>query len=542
MALTTLTGAARPLYHRPRLAASPARPIGRLYRWVAPPLREVARLSPKRAGSSSAVESDFGTILNTVTYRLRVVWWVAELRRSVLCGLVAGCIVSVLLQLAGRAPWPGAIVALIAAMGVAVGGVRAVPDPAAAAKFLDHELDLKEQLATALELRAPSSTQARSPLGAAVQRGAASAAHAASNQWSVRQASAGKEWSITAVLLIVIALIGIAPFAGGGQVRPTSAPLSGGGGASSTASIVPTGPAGAETLAVQVAVVSAPSAGTSSSNKSGAVAVPKARATVVTSGALGQGVGQPSAPTQTPNSASKAVGKATPVTAPHAVPLIQGNQSFLPTSPSAKGKTNGTFTGAPKKSTQSPGPLGSLAGGSSSKGESGPSTNGKGNSAQGKGAAGKGAGTSSAGKQGAGAAQPGNCAIFYGCNTLNPKALAAPGLVTGKGRFTGQGGKGGQTSGHSAGAPIKPSTAKVSAPPSQSKQLTISSTYGSNKNSGARAQQVQGHNGAGTSRQTTVTAGADSGQSVDYVAPDANIQQPSENGIVSRYFGAPTAS
>jgi hypothetical protein len=542
MALTTLTGVARPLHHRPRLAASPAHPLGRLYRWVAPPLREVARLTPKRAGSSSAVDGDFGTILTTVTYRLRVVWWVAELRRSAVCGLVAGCILSVLLELAGRAPWPGAFVAVIVAIGVAIWGGRALPDPAASAKFLDHELDLKEQLATALELRTPSSTQARSPLGAAVQRGAASAAHAAANGWSVRPASLGKEWSVAVLLLIVIALIGIAPFSGGGQVRPTSVPLSGGGDASSTASVVPTGPAGAETLAVQVAVVSAPSADTSSSNKAGAVAVPKARATVVTSGALGQGVGQPSAPTQTPNSTSKAVGKATPVTAPHAVPLIQGNQSFLPTSPSAKGKSNGTFTGAPKKSTQSPGALGSLAGGTSSKGESGPSANGKGNSAQGKGAAGKGAGTSSAGKQGTGAAQPGNCAIFYGCNTLNPKAVTAPGLVTGKGQFTGQGGKGGQTSGHAAGAPIKPSTAKASTPPTQSKQLTINSTYGSNKNSGERAQQVQGHNGAGTSRQTTVTAGADSGQSVDYVAPDANIRQPSEAGVVSRYFAAPASS
>jgi hypothetical protein len=132
--------------------------------------------------------------------------------------------------------------------------------------------------------------------------------------------------------------------------------------------------------------------------------------------------------------------------------------------------------------------------------------------------------------------------LNYACSKLNPNALTAPGLITGKGQFTGQGGAGGQTAGHAKGAPLTPSKAKPSTPSAQSKQLTISSSYGSNKASGEHAQQVQGHNGAGTSQQTTVTPGADSGQTVDYVPPDANIVQPSEAGIVGRYFVASSPS
>ena len=86
------------------------------------------------------------------------------------------------------------------------------------------------------------------------------------------------------------------------------------------------------------------------------------------------------------------------------------------------------------------------------------------------------------------------------------------------------------------------SKAKTASPTGPSKQLRISSAYGVNKASGKPDRQVQGHNGAGRSQPTTVTPGANSGQTVDYVPPDANIVQPSEAGIVSRYFVPSSAS
>jgi hypothetical protein len=544
MALPIVPARARPSYRQPRLFRSADETAGRLFRWIAPTPSESARLTAKTARTSVGDEGDFGTTLNAFARRLRMVWRVAVLRRSLICGLLIGCVIALPVELAGGTHWLGPIIAVPAALGMAAWAMGAAPTSAGTARFLDHRLNLKEQLATALELSASSSTRARSPLEAAVRREAAKTAHAAANDWSIRHAPAGKEWGLTAALIVAIALIAVAPLSGVGHTGTTPAPLAGGG-VTEITPIVPTETAGSKTFAVQVAVVSAPRTNSTSSGKSGAVAVPKAHATVVNPGALGQSPnqssGQPPAPTQSPSGSAKASSKATPVTGSHSVPLIQGNKGFLPTSPS-KGKSNGTFTNAPTKSAQSPGTLGSLAGGSSTKSTKGPSANGKGNASQGKGVGSRGAGTSSSGKQGTGSAQPGTCSLTYACNKLNPKALTAPGLITGKGHFAGQGGKGGQTSGHAAGAPLKPSTAKPATPPAQSKQLTINSRYGSNKTSGARAQQVQGHNGTGTSQQTTVTAGAGSSQSVDYVAPDANIQQPSEDEILSRYFVAPAAS
>ncbi|MGH2347121.1 MAG: hypothetical protein ACRDG4_17985, partial [Chloroflexota bacterium] len=388
----------------------------------------------------------------------------------------------------------------------------------------------------------------RSPLGSAVRHQAASTMREVSAGWSVRLASAGREWAAGAVLLVLMAVIVVAPFGGHGRVGTASGPSPIGAISEAGTPILPEGPADARALSVQIAVVSTPNAQGTSANKTGA-ALPKTHANVVRPGVLGQashaGTGHSAASPHKAQGNAKGTGKATAANTKHMVPLIQGSKGFLPTSPSSKGQSNGTFTGAPTKAGKgsagatSPG---GTAGASSSKSASGSSAGGKGNASQANGGGKQGTGSGASGKQNIGSHKVTACTLSYACARMNPAAITAPGLITGKGRFTGHGGTGGQTAGNAKGAAPNASKAKSASPTGHSKQLTISSAYGSNKATGKPARQVQGHNGAGTSQPTTVTTGAESGQTVDYVPPDANIVQPSEARIVSRYFVASSSS
>lgn len=120
--------------------------------------------------------------------------------------------------------------------------------------------------------------------------------------------------------------------------------------------------------------------------------------------------------------------------------------------------------------------------------------------------------------------------------------LSKPGLITGKGQFTGTGTPGGKTAGHARGSAPTLGGAKTSLPSTKSHQLSITSAYGPRNAQGQAAKQVEGHNGAGSAEAAVVAAGANGSQIIDYVPPDANLLPPDEDAIVSRYFTSHSSS
>ncbi len=550
MVAPSLSASARQPRVLPR-RSSPAHALGaRSARWLAPALRDTARLTPNAKPVDTAPD-DFRRTLGVFAHHLRNAWLVAVVRRAVICGLAAGVIVALLTAWAGGPPWCGPLLALLVTVGAILWSLSAAPGEAATARFLDYRLNLKEQLATALELSAGSEERARSPLGSALRRTASDTMRAVSSGWSVRAAVAGREWAMGAVLLALLLVVVVAPWGGSNQAGtaagPSPAERAGALGAPG-APIIPAGPANSGALSVQIAVVSTPSAAGTTAGKAAASA-PKLHASAAHPGVLGSashaGSGHSTSSSPKAGSGAKATGKGAAANAKHLVPLLQGSKGFLPTSPSSKGQSNGTFTGSPTKAGKGSAGAnapGGTAGASSSKSASGSTAGGKGNASRANSGGKQGAGAGASGKQGASSHTAAACTVIYACARMNPGALTAPGLITGKGHFTGHGGAGGQTAGTAKGAAPSAGKSKTASPTGQSKQLTISSAYEANKASGKPARQVQGHNGAGRSQPTTVTPGADSGQTVDYVPPDANIVQPSEAGIVSRYFVPSSAS
>ncbi|HXT35256.1 MAG TPA: hypothetical protein VN837_06730 [Chloroflexota bacterium] len=482
--------------------------------------------------------------MDQLAHRLRGAWRVAAGRRSLLCGLLAGCIVALLAEWAHGTSWLGPLAALVVASGVVLWSFRAVPRNDAAARFLDHALGLKEQLATALELETVPS-QANSFLGAELRRSATTTARAIVATRSVRARIAVWEWGAVLVLLLVMVLIAAAPFGGSGGAR-TATGSSPGTVAGGTAPVLPVGPANPKDLSVRVAVVSAPSVNVAPAKPSGAGASSKPRAAVVRRvtvgqpGTRGRTVGKAGSSQHT--SGGKSVsGKAANGNSSHTIPLVQGSKTFLPTTPSAKGAKGGTFSGTqPKAGAGQNGGAGSAGGALSRKSGSSSTAKGKGSASSNQGSAGQNAGAP--GKNAPATSSAGSCALLYVCSRLTPSQLTAPGLVTGKGGFSGKGAPGGQTAGHARAASPTLGNAKSASPIGKSKQLAISSAYGSNKGGSRSTQQVAGHNGAGSSGQTTVTASPDTGQTVDYVPPDANLTQPGEDTIVSRYFTSHSSS
>jgi hypothetical protein len=548
MVAPSLSASAR----RPRTLPRRSSPVqvlaARSARWLAPPLRDTARLTPSAKPVGAAPPDDFRRTLGVFAPHLRHAWLVAVVRRALICGLAAGLIVALLAVWAGGPRWCGPLIALLVTVGAVLWSLSAAPGEAAAARFLDYRLNLKEQIATALELSTGPEERARSPLGSALRRTASDTMRAVSGSWSVRAAVAGREWAVGAALLALLLVAVAAPFGGSGRVGTAAGPSPAERAGAPGAPIIPAGPANSRALSVQIAVVSTPSTAGTTAGKTAASA-PKRHASAAHPGVLGSashaGSGHSTATSPKAGGGAKAGGKGAATNPKHLVPLIQGSKGFLPTSPSAKGQSNGTFTGAPTKAGKgsvSANAPGGTAGASSSKSASGSSAGGKGNAARANGGGKQGTGAGASGKQGASSHKAVACTLTYACARLNPKALTAPGLITGKGRFTGHGGVGGQTAGNAKGAAPSASKAKTASPTGPSKQLRISSAYGANKASGKPARQVQGHNGAGRSQPTTVTPGANSGQTVDYVPPDANIVQPSEAGIVSRYFVPSSAS
>ncbi|HEV7216267.1 MAG TPA: hypothetical protein VGP33_14215, partial [Chloroflexota bacterium] len=397
------------------------------------------------------------------------------------------------------------------------------PGLTSTARFLDRELRLHEQLATALELET-ASTRAATALGSRAQRVAADAGQAAANAWRAGPVVAGREWAALAALLLGLTTIVTHQSS---PVAPQNLAASSGQGAVLVPTLLPAAPSGvsnSRSIAVRVAVVSAQD-GSSSPLKAAPAQPVTARAAASHAAAHG-------APPASAASTSSKIGggKASGTTNGHAVPL-KFNQSFLPTSPSGAAKKGGLLTGSKAPANGTKTGNGNAAKDGTAGSATAPSRTAKGGAA---GPSSSGAAAQNGGKAGsAGAKTPAQC--LYKCNQFDKSQIAAPGLIVGKGQFSGQSAPGGKTSGHGAGAAPRLGSAKTPAP-AAGHQLSITSGYGPTHAERLPATQARGHNGPGGSGQAGVSAGAASSQTLDYVPPDANATNPGDAGVVIRYF------
>ena len=428
-------------------------------------------------------------------------------RRAMLCGLVVGLGVAILAGWRGWPGWLGPLITVLIAVTVAARAWRGAPDTDATARFLDRELELKEQLATALELGAQD-PRGSSALAARVREGAGLSARDATGNWMPRGVPAPKEWAIVALLCGLIALAAV-PHGGGQQAARITVPSPTVASPVETVPTVPVPPAGGQALAVQVTVVSSSQAGGTPTMVGTPVQHLQPRSTPVRglmppraatpqAGAARRGAGAGAGTGATGTSTG---GVATATSGQRTVPLINPSESFLPTTPTAPGKS-GTFTsGTQAKPGTTRGGSQSGAAGAASRGASGAAKGGAATKGSGQGGQNAGSkGGAAAAKPGAATGQTTQC--LYGCRRIDPSQLAAPGLITGKGQFTGKGTPGGKTAGHGLGA--APGTGSVATPrtPTASKGLAISSAYGPTAAAGRSARQVAGHNGAGGAQRS----------------------------------------
>ncbi|MDB5076293.1 MAG: hypothetical protein JWO42_2472 [Chloroflexi bacterium] len=509
--------------------------------WVSPTLTDSVRLQARAHRENRPGTADLRDTLVTIRRDLRRAWLVAVVRRSLLCALPVAAILAIVGHWQQWPGWIGPVVALFVLAGVLAVTRLQAPGPDAVARYLDRELDLKEQLATALELKSAVNVSS-SMLATETQRRAAATARNASGSWSARTASAAREWAGLALLLCAVVAAIAVPFGGSQSASQTATSAPGGATGLGAVPVVPTIPARIKPMAVQVSVVSKQNSSSPAAQIH--VKAPQAQTQPVAghrispkpSQAANKGRGAGSS--KGSSAANKANGKVGAANGQHTMPLMGQSQRFLPTTPTDKGKKGAFYTNAPNKSGAKIGGASSGKGAASGHGASGSAKSGS----QGK------QGNQSAGQQNSGAGgkqsgakgSPTQC--LYGCAHITASQLTKPGLITGKGQFAGKGIPGGQTAGHSQGAASKLGSAKSQAASTSKHQLNITSGYAPTNTSGRSAKQVTGHNGAGSSQQSIVAAGSNGGQTIDYVPPDANVVLPGDNTIVGRYFTSQSPS
>jgi len=504
------------------------------------------RLLPRTAHHTEG-EADIGTLRDTlerIGAPMRRAWRAAVLRRALLFALSVGLILVLVDAGLGWSYWCAPAIATAIASILTAAAWRRVPRLDAVARFLDHALGLKEQLATALEVETMAPSSSSSVLVLRLQRQATGVAGRASIAWSPRGARAGREWAAVVVLFGGLAAAVTLPFNGARVVREATTPI----GIAVPPGSVPA--AGVPSLAVRVAVVGGQNSGAARSAQAtrddAALAAPRGttlrRAPATQpSQTTGEVRRRKTGVPQLPGSAGGA-----PANKDLPAPVLRHSESALPSGAPTTGK-KGAFASStsPNGGQLPPGATGHGTGASAGTASRPAGTGATGTTkraAQGGSPAGQqGAGTG--GKPG-GAANGGKTAqsgCLYGCSHLLPSQITAPGLITGKGQFTGKGLPGGHTAGHSAGAAPTLGAPNASAPKG-ARQLTITSAYARTDSTHLSAKQVQGHNGPGSAQTSVARAGTTDGRTFDYVQPDANVRLPGDDAILARYFTSSPAS
>ena len=526
--LTIVTPATRPLSRHALVL--------QLAGWIAPPLSRSVQLLPRTAPRLELEAITLRDALERINTPVRRAWRLAVLRRAVVFAVLIGLFLACV---AGWLAWPRWLAPMFTAsiiVGVTGAVQRRAPGLDAVARFLDRSLDLKEQLATALEME----TAAPSTLGTQLELRATAAARSASAAWAARGVASRRECAALIVLLGAFLAMDALPLSNSRQVDKQVASGHSGRGRDRVPPALSTPPGNIPRLTVQVAVVSAqnsaPSQATQRSSTlhtrpktparravtSGRPAAERSHSETGGASPAGKGI-------QKAGSSAVAAGQPT-------LPLLRHSENFLPTRPSAKGKKGTFYSSAPAKSGQAvTGAHSSTTGAGAASGAATRAGNATKHLAQPGQSTGK-QGGSMGGKRGpaGGSASP-QSQCLYGCTHLLPSQLTAPGLITGKGQFTGKGLPGGQTAGHARGTAPKLGSAKAPAPTS-AHQLAITSAYGRSNPGQRSSKQAQGHDGPGSTQPSVVKAGANGSQTFDYVSPDANIVPPGDSAILGRYF------
>jgi len=510
----------------------------RLSGWATPPLPGTVRLQP-RAVLHAGAEIDPGTLraaLERIGGPVRRVWRGAVLRRALLSAFSVGLILALV---GARLGWP---VWCIPALAVAVAGGltgaawRQAPGLDAVARFLDHALGLKEQLATALEVE---TTASHSALGLRLQRQATDVAGRASVAWSPHGARAGREWVAVVALFAGLAAAVTLPFNGARVAHEAIAP------AHVAAPLAPAPPgAAAPSLAVRVAVVSAQNSGVARPARSAPAAAPAVRPGTTRRRSAGAQLPQTTGEIRRRNTGTSRAsgGGSAAANKNRSVPILRHSESALPSGAPTAGK-KGAFASStsPNGGQIPPGATGRGAGTASGRAGTGATGATKRAAQGGASAARPGAGTGGKPGGSANSGKPAQPGCLYGCTRLLPSQLTTPGLITGKGQFTGKGIPGGQTPGHSAGTAPTLGAPNTQAPKT-ARQLTITSAYGRIESTRLSTKQVQGHNGPGSAQSSAAQAGTADGRTFDYVSPDANVRLPGDDAILGRYFTSSPAS
>ena len=346
-----------------------------LTRWLAPSLASTVRLSPRSGNAEAPASGDLRATLTHFQGTMRRAWLVAVARRAVLCGLVIAVVLTVLVGAIGWSRWLGPVIGAAVAAGVTGAIARRAPGVPETARFLDRTLDLKEQLATAVELEGTASSM----LATQLQEHARSSVQTVAETWGTRTSAATREWAALALLLCALAVAAVIPLgtAGTAQQRATSA----GGGNLQAVPAVPTASAAdTRSLAVQVAVVrtqagnAAPTALGSTAPHAASPATARQQAaqhrTAVTRSRSTPGAGSH---TGTSSSGQKSKSNVT-ASSGHTLPLLKHSENFLPTSPGAKGQKGSFYSSTqPKPGTSGSTGTRSGSGGAASRAPGSPS-------------------------------------------------------------------------------------------------------------------------------------------------------------------------
>ena len=460
-------------------------------------------------------------------------------RRGIQAGLIAGLVAALFVLWLG---WSVALVPIVVAATAAVIFApvsRGTPTAEAAARYLDRQLRLREALATALDLE---SAGRRSPLSLLQRYGAAVTAAGISAHRAARPARPPIAWAVPALLLCATIAVLLLPRG----VHPVTRTVATANNSVPGALSAPPGVIAAATkssIVVHVATVDAPANPAIPGHRAAPAQQAHKTSTLRTpSSARASGTHPTASGGSSKSSAGQAsTGKQTASGSQRSLPFLQGSQSFLPTSPSTKGAAGAAVPASPARAA------GSSTGSRGTSNGSAAGTSAKSGAAKGSGSTsgqnGKGSGTgsgSAAGKPGAGSGTRQQC--LYGCLQITKSQLTTPGLITGKGQFTGTGTPGGQTAGHSAGSALKPGSATAAASSSKGHQLTLNSPYNPAQSGAKGTRQATGHNGPGTTRQAVVSSGVTGVQPYQYVPPDANLLQPGDDGLILQYFRHGSAS
>jgi hypothetical protein len=452
--------------------------------------------------------------------------------------------------------WPAIVlpVALVALATLA--SLADAPSLGDVARLADRRLDLKEQVASALEVQEGQSLMPETPLNSLLHRRAVGVLGRARREWRVGMAPARYEWLALLLLCAVVAGVTALPRAMASSSTPsvttsTAATLPDASAPVAVALSVPD-VASDTKLPVQMksAVVSTPEPAVVPKKKHTTGA---AKLTVPLTARAQAGKPQVGQKGSAAKRLAKNVGAPSGITKGDLNGVKSSAQSAQKSQPALQVRTDPHLVIPTSKSSKPTG-LASQANGTSKNSSKGGSTGSSGevtskavnsNSAQTRrGANGKaglqgGVGGQGGNKIGSMAKAP-NGAKMTNPYGYNPGALGTslpkPGLISGKSSFSGKAQNGQDQAGEGAGNQDYLNFGKVNAS-INGKELQLISAYGASTNSSQSSRSAPGQSSSGNNGETANVKGAGgNGTSDDYVPPDANSVSAVDRSLVSSYF------